>query len=122
MHLFYGFDGEPITPEVWQELMESPEQRVIAQQMIGTRFVSTVWMGTDMSFGSPVPLIYETMVFDQRRAVADTESADTINAIDDYTQRYPTREAAVIGHNETVAVLGLDDSMSASSADSHHDV
>lgn len=64
-HLYYDFDGMPISQKRWVELFEQSEARIVQQTDFtdGSK-VSTVWLGLDHRFLSDgPPLIYETMIF-----------------------------------------------------------
>lgn len=63
---------------------------VVEQTRLWNRLlVSTVWLGLDHNWGKGPPLIFETMVFPQRRS-------------GEYCERYSTEEAAVAGHMAAV--------------------
>lgn len=77
----------------WAQFMETAERRVAADLDEGDGsgdpaqriFVSTMFLGLDMSFhGSGPPILWETMVFG---GLLDGEQA-----------RYTSREAALLGH------------------------
>jgi hypothetical protein len=58
-----------------------------------------VWLGLDHNWGDGPPLIFETMIFDQR--------LDKDYVFHDlYMDRYATEEAALAGHQEALAWLG----------------
>ena len=46
----------------WARWFETAD-RIVAQTHIGTRTVSTVFLGLDHQFGKGPPLLFETMVF-----------------------------------------------------------
>lgn len=88
--MYYGWDGKPITQEVW--LANFAEPRHVDRTDLGKLGdVSTVWLGLDHSFGYGPPLIFETMVFGGPE--------------DQYQERYSTVEEARIGHEATVIWL-----------------
>lgn len=107
--LCYDLDGNPITWERWAELLHQklaggphwdqkgplPWWR-IGFDKVGPYSVSTVWLGLDHQYGDGPPLIFETMVF--------TEGPDekTRDWLDTYTRRYPSKEAALAGHDRIV--------------------
>lgn len=62
--------------------------RIIQQTTLGDVFVSTVFLGTDMSWGGGRPILFESMVF---RGPLDQEQ-----------DRYATREDALAGHADLV--------------------
>lgn len=67
----------------------------VAETHLGTRRVSTVFLGIDHNFGgSDPPILFETMIFE-----GDSYS-------DLYCDRYATWEQAVAGHAKAVGMLG----------------
>jgi hypothetical protein len=96
----YGLEGEPVSFWEWAGLMASGEQWVLYTGVVEpadhdddrATYVSTIWLGLDLAADllGRTPLIYETMIFggphDQRQ------------------WRYPTRGAAVAGHDQAVAL------------------
>ena len=60
---WYGFDGEPISSEQWQESFLDPRRQVGDDDIDGIR-ISTVWLGQDLCpwIDGP-PIIFETMCF-----------------------------------------------------------
>jgi hypothetical protein len=101
MSEFYGRDGAPISFSEWAHSFA--EDRHIGDTYItpsvyhplswfaGTVRVSTVWLGLDHSFGGPVPLIFETLVFGGRH--------------DGFMLRYPTEDQARAMHDQIVAAV-----------------
>jgi hypothetical protein len=71
----------------WAKWYETAD-RIVAKDVIGESSVSTVFIGLDHSFGGPVPLIFETMVFG--------------GTLDGEQDRYSTWGEAVSGHQRTV--------------------
>ena len=70
--------------------MKDPKKKIVKQTRLKNgMLVSTVWLGINHNFGAGVPLIYETMVFDD---------FDTFNEVD--VVRYSTREEARKGHTK----------------------
>jgi hypothetical protein len=65
-------------------------KRVALDEIGGVR-VSTVFLGVDHNWGEGPPLIYETMIFGGPH--------------DDYQERYSTREEALAGHANAVALV-----------------
>lgn len=85
-------DGNPVAePDItkWAAWMENPDSRKIAKTECGEVLVSTVFLGTDHSFGvggtSPAPILYETMVFG-------------LKSEEDFQERYTTKADALLGH------------------------
>lgn len=64
------------------------QDRVVARTEVGQTVVSTVFLAVDHQHGGP-PLLWETAVF--------TDEAVEV------PRRYPTREAALAGHDQLVA-------------------
>lgn len=88
-------DGQPEPCEdllTWGRWMESREARVVARdEFDGGVRVSTVFLGLDHSFGAGEPVLWETMIFGGPHS--------------DYQERYTSREAALEGHREAVALV-----------------
>lgn len=74
----------------WARLHNDDNYKRVAQDTIGTLWVSTVWLGLDHSFGGGPPLIFETMVFDHGEN--DRSDLDC--------RRYSTEAEALAGHEE----------------------
>jgi hypothetical protein len=92
-----NLNGDPV-PETdllaWARWFEtSNDKRRGARDEIGDHTVSTVFLGIDHSFGGPVPILYETMVFRDGASV------------EEYERRYSTKDEAERGHAETVVAL-----------------
>jgi len=85
----YGWDGEPITFEVWAQAFSLP--RHVGHTQVGGVTVSTVWLGIDHAYGGGPPLIFETMVFGGDH--------------DEDVWRYATEDEARLGHASVVAML-----------------
>lgn len=79
----------------WASWMAKAD-RHIAKTTIGRYWVSTVFLGLEYGWGNSVPLLYETMVFDNE---SDQRASDL------ECRRYATRSEALIGHNEIVKGL-----------------
>lgn len=65
---YFDRNGRPITLEEYERLRADPLYRVVASDAEGELRVSTVWMGTDLSFGGCMSL--ESCVFRGRELVA----------------------------------------------------
>lgn len=105
MGSWYFRDGslavtEPIGSPKWTEQMSEVNKllgdikykRVVATN-VGKYWISTVWLGTDMSFDlqpNHKPLIFETMVFKK----GDSAGLDM--------ERYSTEKEALAGHKALV--------------------
>lgn len=92
--LYYRMDGTPyLGPNptlAWAKDFQVLDRKVAHTELPGDRFVSTVWLGLDHSWGSGPPLIFESMVFK-----GDYQSLAT--------RRYSTIAQARAGHNQLVA-------------------
>jgi hypothetical protein len=96
--LCYDKGGQPISIEEWSRLkFLVPGYFRVAETDVGPYWVSTVWLGFDHSFGGPVPLIFETMVF-----------GEDGTAMNDYTDRYPTEATAKEGHRQVADLVRWD--------------
>jgi hypothetical protein len=90
---WYHRDGSPFEtddPLEWAAEFESGDRHVGDDTVDGVR-VSTVWLGIDHSFGGPVPLIFETMVF--------------CGDHDGWMERYATEGQAARGHARALAAI-----------------
>lgn len=88
----YNLDHQPIGMLEGAMLLGSRDTKIAEHTINGTR-VSTDFMVIDQSHGhGPVPLLYETMAF-----AADGDIA--------WVERYPTRDAALAGHDRVCAWL-----------------
>lgn len=85
---YYNRKGEEISEDEIIEKFKNPEYKIVKQENIGGKFLSTVWLGLDHSFGqSDRILIFETMVFPSKG-----------NWFDELFERYTTEEEALAGH------------------------
>jgi len=90
--MYYDRKGQSINVTRWSELLEDRVYHVIEQtDLPDGKWVSTVWLGLDHSFGSGAPLIFETMVF---------PSHDEWMELD--CERYTYEETAIVGHKAMV--------------------
>ena len=64
-HWILDDDGnlERVDLLTWALWFERPARRRVAETFYGDVRVSTVFLGLDHSFGGPVPVLWETMVF-----------------------------------------------------------
>lgn len=89
----YILDGHTPVPtedmRAYGRMFKDPDARRVARDRVGVLNVSTVFLGTDHSFGDGPPLLFETMVF----GLSDEEPCD----------RYSTWDEAVAGHAAMVA-------------------
>lgn len=89
----YDRQGNPITVERWSELFGDKSYQSLAKTELDGILVSTVWLGTDHSFGDGGPLIFETMVF------RGDESHEEMQ------ERYRTEAEAFAGHDRIVDLV-----------------
>jgi hypothetical protein len=88
---YFDREGKPITLWEWAAIMESGQDRHVADDMVGDVHVSTVWLGLNHNWGPGPPLIFETMVFGGVR--------------DEDCWRYPSQAAALAGHDQVVTMV-----------------
>lgn len=92
-------DGEAVEETdlfTWANWFEnSMGQRRVALTKIGKYTVSTVFISIDYSFGGKKPILFETMIFNDK----DRECGEDF---DMYTERYSTRKEALLGHEKIV--------------------
>lgn len=96
----YDFDGQPCTFHEWVDLVQrgwNDDRRFVGRTEIGGYLVSTVWLGLDYSFGHGEPLMFETMIFDNRDIEYDTD-----DELHETCRRWPSRHAAELGHAAAV--------------------
>ena len=84
---YYNRDGEEISNDEWMRLFEDKEYKIVKQQTIHDYRVSTVWLGTDHSFGGGPVVLFETLVFGDD------------GLWDGYQLRWHTEAEALIGHH-----------------------
>lgn len=90
---YYDRQGRPLDLFTWARSLENGEgdKRVAETTLPDGKWVSTVWLGLDHSFGDGPPLIFETMVFENRANLNDLDM-----------ERYSTEAEAVAGHERMV--------------------
>lgn len=101
---YYDEDGNPIGMWEWVVKIEASDMtgysRVAETFIEGYVRVSTVWLGLNMNFsGIGPPLIFETMIFGLYDLSVGGEGADG-----EYQWRWATKEAALAGHDQAVAM------------------
>lgn len=90
---------------------ENNAQRRVANTEVGEYVVSTVFLAMDYSFqdGAP-PVLWETMVF--KKEPEETEifgrSVKVRPTVDDYFERYTSKEDAVVGHERIIQQIKTD--------------
>ncbi len=91
MSRLYDRKGRSMTMTEWGQACD--DKRVALDTIKPGESVSTVWLGIDhRGYGDEgPPLIFETMIFGGPH--------------DQYCDRYSTEEAALAGHDRTVAAL-----------------
>lgn len=93
----YDREGNPISLEEYLRLFSDASYQRVEATMVGTAFVSTVWLGVDHQYGDGPPLIFETAVFDATHPSWQEE----------YLDRYATEDDARAGHARVVEALTL---------------
>jgi hypothetical protein len=88
---WYDLDGNPVGRDDWERMWDDFENRQIARTQVGDVDISTVWLGLNHQFGDGPPLIFETMIFGGTH--------------DEWQWRYATKEAALAGHDQAVALV-----------------
>ena len=84
---YYNRQGEEITNDEWMKLFTDKKYKIVKQTNVHGNKVSTVWLGTDHSFGgSDDIVIFETLVFGD-------------GMWDDYGRRWTTEDHALLGHS-----------------------
>lgn len=91
---FYDRQGNPISLGLWMLHFHDKDYQIVEQTKIGDVMVSTVWLGSDYSFGHGPIVIFETMIF---------------GPDDEYEEmyRYSTEEEALENHRKLVAQFEL---------------
>ena len=93
----YVLDGEIVRPAKnmgeWIAGFNIDKRRVAIDTIKDGSYVSTVFLGLDHSHGQGTPILFETMAWH--------------NGEDFMQYRYPTYEAALTGHRETVEELKI---------------
>ena len=90
--MYYDKDGQPMTLEEWGKKLEDKDYKIIRQDTLPNgKWVSTVWLGLDHQFGEGAPLIFETMVSQEKGGRQEED-----------TERYSTLEEAREGHKKMV--------------------
>jgi hypothetical protein len=95
--MYYDRQGHPMDLQAWAAKHADMDYRVVRQDHIDGHFVSTIRLGLDHSFLGGPPLIFETMIFDQR------EDANSYAHV--YCERYTSEDAARVGHDRAIEWL-----------------
>ena len=91
---YYILDGhEPVVCDeiAWACRNRDIEGRRVASTQVADASVSTIFLGSDYSFGSQPPLFFETMIFGGEH--------------DEFCDRYSTWDDAQAGHDRIVNCL-----------------
>ena len=92
MSQLYDRQGNPLELLEWGRLLKKEEMRRVRETTLPNgKWISTVWIGLDHSFGPGPPLIFETMVFSKLAGEGGLDS-----------ERYSTEEQAIAGHEAMV--------------------
>ena len=86
----YILDGHKAIPAdlmTWAKWFQTAERHV-ADEMVGSVRISTIFLGLDHSFGGSRPLLFETMIFG--------------GSLDQEMRRYSTWKEAEAGHKKMV--------------------
>ncbi len=104
-HLYtLNLRGEPMPCDdvlTWAKWFESAERHV-AYDLVGDSCISTVFLGMDHSFGGKKPILWETMVFRDKKWC---ELMKRVFSIERECERFTSREAAVAHHEACVQRL-----------------
>lgn len=99
--LFFGRDGAPVDALTCARLHADDEYVIVDRHWVRGWMISTVWLGIDHSFGGPVPIIFETMIFPP----GDELEPGEVYMSERYRDRYPTEMAARAGHDRALSAL-----------------
>ena len=98
---YFDRQGKPMELLDWSRKCEDPEYKIVKQEKVGKYFVSTVWVGLNMSMWRDCKIqIFETMIFLNEGSAEDRRN----DPICDLMHRYATEEEALIGHQRAVSV------------------
>jgi hypothetical protein len=96
-HFYYTLDKlknvVPCGANELELLLQDPDKRIVKQEYVDKKFISTVFLGIDHSFNKNILHVFETMVFD--------ESGDKPR-MEIYCTRYATWKEAEKGHKKAV--------------------
>lgn len=93
MSEYYNRDGSEMTREEWLTSYESNrgKKRVAETTLPDGKWVSTVWLGLNHSYGDGPPMIFETMVFENKQNLSEEDC-----------EQYSTEAEALEGHQRMV--------------------
>jgi len=115
---WYDKQGKPISDYNLIELkLRDPNYKVVGDDYLGNDLqryrVSTVWLGLDHNYSGGDPIIFETMVFEDKLVHAKVPAIPKYGlegleykfhpSMDNFTRRYHTLAEAEAGHKEVVA-------------------
>jgi len=92
--MYYNKKGEKIDLQTYADLFKDDYRFIKQDTLANGKWISTVWLGSDHSFGGDVPLIFETMVFPNKGSWGEIDM-----------ERYSTEEEAIKGHDALVKKL-----------------
>lgn len=71
-YILQGRDVVPADSATWSQWIRTyRENKIVRQEAVGDRFVSTVFLGLDHQYGDGPPLVFETMVFESKDDFTD---------------------------------------------------
>lgn len=76
----------------YNDWLYDPENKRVSRTQVDEYDISTVFLGFDHSFNGDTPILWETMIFDDKGDV--------------YMRRYMSHEDALNGHNKIVELMG----------------
>lgn len=103
----------------WAEWFEEGKNRIVKRTDLNDWFVSTVFLGLDHRFsGKGDPILWETMVFEQELSEFEIPAYGNHPArkrkhhksVEQYENRYSSKEAAIEDHDRIVNELRKHDS------------
>jgi len=104
-------DGNPKEePDLmtWARWFETAnEERIVARTDLKDVYVSTVFMGLDHNFGLGKPILWETLVFENKTTTEEYMGRKFTfhKTVGEYGERYHTKDEAMSGHLLTVAKI-----------------
>lgn len=87
------------------------DKRVVSKTTVENLTVSTVFLGVNYTFDEGIPLLYESMVFDENDKPFQFDKVSSLQkaSIEEFgfdffgcSKRYATKTGAIEGHNEIV--------------------
>lgn len=99
-HTYYDRKRRGISSIEWSLLQEDIDYRFVKQEHLDKYFVSTVWVGLNMSYLSKhPPHIFETMIF------SEDEEENTKDSLHLYQKRCSSEQEALLIHEEAVTLI-----------------